>query len=1009
MLYDRQDDNLQAMWTAHLTFKPSAMCIVTSGSRLIEPVLVFVSASVTATVLVALHIPTQFEFVTVSICGSSSFMSKRMQYATLHTSAELSNHSQGFSLTKAVEPSVDKNDFTPGLECQAPDGACCQIHCLPLGNERPDFALDADAATVLQKSPCASRLEYLARVSQCLHALAEDLHGSSGHAANAEEPRGDTPCTIFLSELVSADTAVSGAAPTHRHEYARTCRTGFTDEHLWDLLQFVPWSALQVPSHDIEGYARFDAWIQAGKIGQPPLENEVLVITSDASFQSTTGRAGWGVVFSSKSTPHAEKSTFRGCAYGNVNQLLHEAGQSSVCPDAHLAETAGLMWAAIGAFQLRARQDIVFECDCQSALESARGAYRTREHVLGLASRALHASLAFYTANVPSYQWVQGHAGLVTNELADALAEKGSAEAFLSIPFRLDVASWFSQQCSALRWVSHGFWAKRFPDAAPGHSCGQLCWHEHMPGLKGPAEDVIEPFLSEEVRLQQPSAEQGWTCFPLGLATYNVLSIVEPKNGGQPRATGLHAEVGRVKMMERCLIQHGIALAGLQEARSPEGQARCGRYARICTGPDQHSNYGCELWFDVESTFGTGAMSLRFAVSQVTVLHSEPTCLICRLRNSVVDWQILCLHGPHRARTEQCRTQWWTRVGGICRSVDVGGCWIVFMDGNLRLGSEVSQAVGGHQADVQDEAGELAHALMLDLRAFFPSTFEDVMEGPGATLFQKRGSQADRSDYIGIPQAWQPLQMKAFVEPSINVGHKCVDHMALVVKVQLMTLGKKPPSAQCWGISAPAIRDPANRAQIAAILREVPNVSWDVNVHEHVAVVTKFLQHRLHALFPVEKRRLRASFFTDRTASLHRTLGEARRMLRMRHRALRNTAIRCAFSVWKNMRHPVAFAHLFQGRWLGQLRCHLAVDTWRVAELSKLLRNSCRPDKASFAAMLADELADAPEQAVHAAYKGANLGKTSPFLACGWRMAPTVKVPWRLRTDGGGTFFFCFH
>ena len=154
-------------------------------------------------------------------------------------------------------------------------------------------------------------------------------------------------------------------------------------------------------------------------------------------------------------------------------------------------------------------------------------------------------------------------------------------------------------------------------------------------------------------------------------------------------------------------------------------------------------------------------------------------------------------------RSEDERRGWWLQTASLRKELGKGWQWLVLMDGSIRRASEESKAVQGHQADEQDDVSALAHELLLELRTFVPSTFAQMMKGPGGTLVQKRTGAADRSDSVCLPQSWQPLQIQAQAEPTVTAGHKCIDHMCLMVNVRLIVLSRPPPRK----LSAAAIRD----------------------------------------------------------------------------------------------------------------------------------------------------------------------------------------------------------
>ena len=159
----------------------------------------------------------------------------------------------------------------------------------------------------------------------------------------------------------------------------------------------------------------------------------------------------------------------------------------------------------------------------------------------------------FHVGLQSSYRWVPGHSGLPANELADALANHGAMRDAGATVFRLHLSLWLALPRNALRWVTHAFWARKFSHAPPGTSPGCLQWAPHSPPLQCEPVQVLRPFLPDEVCQSRQDGPLQQSAFSLGLATYNVLSIIEPKGGQSARATGLHAEVGRVKMLEASL------------------------------------------------------------------------------------------------------------------------------------------------------------------------------------------------------------------------------------------------------------------------------------------------------------------------------------------------------------------------------------------------------------------------------------------------------------------------
>ena len=102
-----------------------------------------------------------------------------------------------------------------------------------------------------------------------------------------------------------------------------------------------------------------------------------------------------------------------------------------------------------------------------------------------------------------------------------------------------------------------------------------------------------------------------------------------------------------------------------------------------------------------------------------------------------VSVQVVVGHAPHRAHSTAHRREWWQQTAAICKRFQQSSDWLLLMDANCRVGSTVSEHVGGWHADLEDDAGCLMRELLHDLGLWLPSTFESTMWGPGGTLLQR--------------------------------------------------------------------------------------------------------------------------------------------------------------------------------------------------------------------------------------------------------------------------------
>ena len=188
-------------------------------------------------------------------------------------------------------------------------------------------------------------------------------------------------------------------------------------------------------------------------------------------------------------------------------------------------------------------------------------------------------------------------------------------------------------------------------------------------------------------------------------------------------------------------------------------------------------------------------------------------------------------------------------------------------------------------------------------------------------------------------------------------------------------------------IDPAALQAPHNAQRVAEILRAVPEVDWSVNVNDHAALVVDHLFQSLVDAFPLQKRRMRASFLSQAAGDLHAQVARWRHALRNRVVALRIARLRCAFCTWRD---PTAlFTDLFCGRWLSRLHTVIAVFAESIRDGGKALRQQCRRDKRAHLDGLADEVQASRPGEVHTALK--RLLRPRKFRRSGQDPLPSLK------------------
>ena len=873
--------------------------------------------------------------------------------------------------------------------------ACAPCH--PADTSGRLASLQPVITTVLDESPVAARLSWMSQVWDSLESQAA-MFGSSllpgSTDLNCKELPCEGPCTIHLEHLlgqaVTTDCHHSPVLPLDPPANLGSCKVNWSQDKMEDLLTFMPWNLLRAAPDGLEKPWRFNEWLKGQQLGVRPSPEEELCVHADGSFDPNTRQAGWGLVFSKrrKDSPN-DDGVFLGCAWGSYSAFAPFLSAFQHALDAHLMEALGLMWAAIAILQLRFFGQVRFESDCQSAITSAQGTSKTRQHPICKAMAALHLCIRIAMPFSPQYSYVPGHCGTARNELADALARLGANGPTCVCPISLTVSSWFDQDLDGFAWAPHFFMCRERPHCMPLFSGNEIRWDPTVPAFRDDPVKALQPFLPSQVfQAARPAGKV--VTLQIKLVSFNALSIVDATFAPEPgHKHGLYAATGRTALLAGCLQDRQVLFAGIQEARTPEGSVVSNGFLRLSTGPDLCGNLGIEIWVNLNLPLGPAqASGLKLQRSDAAVVHAEPSCMIVRITSPALNVVLASLHAPHRAHSLQHRIDWWRRITNVCLQVDCQDAWLLTLDGNIRVGSCTSQSIGDWQADPEDEAAQVAHGLFQRLRVFLPATFKDNMIGDGGTLYQKRGGRLDRSDFIALPLAWVDQCPTTWVDAEIHAGHRGLDHLAVVAEVWLRQSHQSSKKAGQLRIDAAAIRDGANRDKICRIIADAPSCDWHVNVHEHAAAVVSHLQTALAEAFPAQKHRPRPSFLSDFSMGLHHAIAGARSKLKCRCMALRCARLRCAFQVWRSQNAGRPFLHALQGNWLAELHCNIAVDIFRIQTYSLLLRRSSRKDKAAFLSRLADDLRDAAPNDVHAAFKVL----VRPARKCSGKTAPLPRL-----------------
>ncbi|CAE7890796.1 unnamed protein product [Symbiodinium microadriaticum] len=161
----------------------------------------------------------------------------------------------------------------------------------------------------------------------------------TGHTVPAASFQLPQRTTISLDSLLSmqgvfSDVSdeippqpTSGSVPEFFDLDARFCALPGGRDLLFDFLRSFPFCMLRQPADGLPRPERFQAWVAQGCVGRSPAPSDILVVTTDGSYDPRSGIAGWAVVVSLALTSDLLlPGQFVGSFAGSL-QSLREAGE----------------------------------------------------------------------------------------------------------------------------------------------------------------------------------------------------------------------------------------------------------------------------------------------------------------------------------------------------------------------------------------------------------------------------------------------------------------------------------------------------------------------------------------------------------------------------------------------------------------------------------------------------------------------------------------------------------
>ena len=276
------------------------------------------------------------------------------------------------------------------------------------------------------------------------------------------------------------------------------------------------------------------------------------------------------------------------------------------------------------------------------------------------------------------------------------------------------------------------------------------------------------------------------------------------------------------------------------------------------------------------------------------------------IRSRGLSLNVLVLHAP--VDGDPAAEDWWESTRQVAKRLRCDAPSVGLVDANARLGSELSEAVGGVHPETENSNGAMFHELLVEMGWAACNTF--ACDGPGHTWISSQGHE-HRIDYICVPVGLLQDVSGCRVDRSVDVATVRDDHFPL--RAELRLGGPPPPPAPRW--RAPccerALLAPGPQAdRFVQCLAALPAIDPASDVDAHHRLLVHWIRQAASVCFPVQKRKPRASWLSAQSWQLMEAGREWRQARLAAARALRDFRQPCAALALAAAGHVAAARHL---------------------------------------------------------------------------------------------------
>ena len=291
----------------------------------------------------------------------------------------------------------------------------------------------------------------------------------------------------------------------------------------------------------------------------------------------------------------------------------------------------------------------------------------------------------------------------------------------------------------------------------------------------------------------------------------------------------------RNKVLRLQLGNLGAHLVGIQEARNPVWPRAADDFwitsSGTTTAQDDTGGQGVELWINRKLPYAkVGPRELCFGKSHFKALFSSPRALFVCLSAPSLSITVAVLHAPHTKRPPEERKTFWEAVRPLCER------WspqIILTDANAKLGSVVSDVVGGFGfSQQQDSNGQELHDLAS--ASGLPIVNTLVPDPESGHTFTELGGSQHRIDYVLTDFYMLDKVSECRVLYSFDNVMSCRDHHPLLVSFSWACSPFEVSIGRCAKLDPRRLASPSDVAEFQSLLDDKLWSPWSVDMNVHL-------------------------------------------------------------------------------------------------------------------------------------------------------------------------------